>query len=585
MEESPGRPQRDEGLVLPLVMVVSVVLGIIVIGIASYGTANLRYAQVTESRGDQLAAADAAMSYAVNLIKIGAADCIFNDQTIDLPDLVESFNGATGSVQCAQTGGGLDSAGLFAMVLTGQGVPTNQYLVETSGGSVKQVGGPIFMERVSALAFDLSNNNGLLLNNAPLLHYDGTTPQCDAVSEIFLGDEEVDFSPDAIFGPICTGDHWYQYGPGGVTFDEPAINTSFVPVWNDSVALTAGGAMQVYDGGQPATYSATPLPLTSAPADSNKMVIVKGAYTDYVNTTVSPATTCRVFEPGRYVRPPNVLNMNAANNSGVYFKSGEYLFDFRTTSGTPSNFASWGPANISNSEFVMDKVIATAGRLDPAVNITAAIVNDACATQMSTDTANGYGATFYMSGKAHIGLDTQAVLEIMPRNQSATGDPLYISIHALCNVSDTDWCVNSPTYVANSLEPAPSDRQAPSTSGNPAIIWIKAGNNSEIVTNGLIYAPRAELEFRNVSNDAEVRMRGGMVIARATIDASASAENFEIGVGSQDVDLDLYLIATGTDTDGRSTQIVSDVDLSYEEPDVDDRLEVVSWRVCETNAC
>jgi hypothetical protein len=206
---------------------------------------------------------------------------------------------------------------------------------------------------------------------------------------------------------------------------------------------------------------------------------------------------------------------------------------------------------------------------------------------MVADTSGGYGATFYLSGRAHIGLDTQAVLEVMPRNQNDSGDPLFVSIHALCdrsNSADASWCVNSPTYSAPSLEPPPSDRQAPSSNSptNPALVWIKAGNNSEIVANGLIYAPRAELEFRNVSNDAEVRMRGGMVVARATLDAAASAENFEIGVGSQNVELDLYLIATGTDTEGRSTTIVSDVDLRYDDPI---ELVVESWRVCETAGC
>jgi hypothetical protein len=574
LRSEPG--DRDAGLVLPLVLVVSVVLGLVIVGIATFGTTNLRYAQVTEKRSDQLAAADAAMSYAVNLIKIGAADCIFNDQTIDLPALVETFNGATGSVQCAQTGGGLDSAGLFAMVLTGHGVPTNQYLVETSGGSVKQIGGPIFMERVNDDAFDLSTNNGLLINEAPMLHYDGSGPPCDAVSETLLGNEHVDFAPDAIFGPICTGDHWFDYGPSGETFDEPPIDVSFDPAWVGATS-GSGGEMPVYHGGQPAGYTAT-LPLTGDSADIEKIVTVQGAYTDY---PFDASTDCRVFEPGRYIRPPDVLNKN------VYFKSGDYLFDFRTPSGTPANFQDWTYAGMSNSEFVMDKTTATAGRLDPASGITAAIPNAPCEAHMVADTSGGYGATFYLSGRAHIGLDTQAVLEIMPRNQNDSGDPLFVSIHALCdrsNSADASWCVNSPTYSAPSLEPPPSDRQAPSSNSptNPALVWIKAGNNSEIVTNGLIYAPRAELEFRNVSNDAEVRMRGGMVVARATLDAAASAENFEIGVGSQNVELDLYLIATGTDTEGRSTTIVSDVDLHYDDPI---ELVVKSWRVCETAGC
>lgn len=570
---------RDQGVVLPIVLVVSVVLALVVIGIARYGTTNLRYSQVTEARSDQLAAADAAMSYAVNLIKIGAADCIFNDQTIDLPQLVETFNGATGSVQCSQTGGGLDSAGLFAMVLTGEGVASNQYLVETSGGSVKEFGGPLFMQRVTPASFDLSNNNGLLLKHAPLLHYEGTTPQCQTVSEDDL-DDDVDFEPDAIFGPICTGDPWYDYGPGGQTFDEPPINAAFDPAWQDTVAVpaTSGGSMVVYDGSQPATYTRL-MPLTGDPGDVNKIVTIRGGYTDIPNAATGE--NCRVFEPGRYVRPPNVLN------SKVYFRSGDYLFDFRTTSGTPTNFAGWASASVANSEFEFDKTTATAGKLDPDVGIAAAVPNPTCQPQIDAD--GDFGVTFYMSGRAHIALDTQAILEIMPRNQGTVTDPLYVGVHALCDrtsTPDSTWCRNSPNHAASVLAPRPSDRQAPSNaSTNPALLWIKAGNVSEIVSNGLIYAPRAELEFRNVTNDAEVRMRGGAVIARATIDASASAENFEIGVGSQNVDLDLYLVATGTDVDGRATKIGSDVDLDYDEPDVNARLEVLSWRVCESATC
>lgn len=576
---SSHRTATDRGSVLPLVLVVSVVLAMVVLGVVKYGTANLRYSQVTERRSDQLAAADAAMSYAVNLIKIGAADCIFNDQTIDLPELVETFNGATGSVQCEQTGGGLDSAGLFAMVLTGHGVPSSDYLVSTAGGSVKEFGGPLFMERVDAAAFTLANNKGLLIRNAPLLHYDGTTPQCQAILETVL-DDDVDFEPDAIFGPICTGDHWYDYGTGGATFDEPPINVSFDPQWIASDTSTPGGAMPVYDGSQPSTYS-TSMQLTDT--DAVNIVTVHGGYTDVPDATTGGI--CRVFEPGRYVRPPDVLN-----KGNVYFKSGEYLFDFRTPSVTPSSFLSWGYASITDSEFELDKTTATAGRLDPSTGITPAIPNPACQAQIDLDIDGGFGVTFYMSGGARIGLDTQAIIEIMPRNQGTSADRIYVGIHALCdrsNSADTAWCRNSPMFSAPTLAPPPSDRQAPATSSssNPALVWIKSGNVSEIVSNGLIYAPRAELEFRNVTNDAEVRMRGGVVVARATIDASASADNFEIGVASQDVDLDLYLIATGTDADGGTTEIGSDVDLHYDEPIIDDRLDVVSWRVCEGATC
>ena len=415
------------------------------------------------------------------------------------------------------------------------------------------------------------------MKQSPLIHYDGTTPQCQVVSEADLDD--VDFEPDAIFGPICTGDHWFDYGPGGQTFDEPPINVSFDPQWVDTPAGTSGGAMSVYDGSLPST-SSTALPLPGDAADVDKLVTITGGYTDVPHPT--SGQICRVFEPGRYVRPPDVLNRS------VYFKSGEYLFDFRTPSGTPTNFLSWGYASITDSEFELDKTTATAGRLDPSTGISPAIPNPACQAEIDADA--GYGVTFYMSGGAHIGLDTQAILEVMPRNQGTATDRIYVGIHALCdrsNPADTAWCRNSPVFNAPTMAPQPSNRQAPSSpsSSNPALVWIKAGNVSEIVSNGLIYAPRAELEFRNVTNNAEVRMRGGAVIARATIDASASAENFEIGVASQDVDLDLYLIASGTDLDGRTTRIGSDVELHYDEPSIDGRLDILSWRVCEGTTC
>ena len=49
--------RRDAGTVLPIVLVVTVVLAVVVIGVATFGTANLRYGQVVERRSDQLAAA------------------------------------------------------------------------------------------------------------------------------------------------------------------------------------------------------------------------------------------------------------------------------------------------------------------------------------------------------------------------------------------------------------------------------------------------------------------------------------------------------------------------------------------------
>jgi hypothetical protein len=104
-----------------------------------------------------------------------------------------------------------------------------------------------------------------------------------------------------------------------------------------------------------------------------------------------------------------------------------------------------------------------------------------------------------------------------------------------------------------------------------------------MVTNGLIYAPLAELELSNVTGSAEMRFRGGLVLARATLQASTSAENFEIGVALQDIDIGFRLVSTGTDVDGGTTQISSLVEYHFGEP-YQTAADVQSWRVCE-NAC
>ena len=45
-------------MVLPLVLVVAVVLGVVVVALATYASTNLKYGGVVEERADRLAAAD-----------------------------------------------------------------------------------------------------------------------------------------------------------------------------------------------------------------------------------------------------------------------------------------------------------------------------------------------------------------------------------------------------------------------------------------------------------------------------------------------------------------------------------------------
>lgn len=577
MKRTSSHPDADQGTVLPLVLVVMVVLGAIVLAIASYGTANLRYAQTTERRSEQLAAADAAMSYAINLIKINRADCIFvSNATVALPPLADSFNGATGSVTCEPRYGGLDNAGLFAVALTGEGITdgnghASTYLVNTQGGSnAKIFKGPVFMESAHPFdaAFDLANGAGIQIEGSPLVHYDHESP-CEVVGKSTMVD--VTFVPN-IFGPLCTTQHWYEYGENGETFDEPPIarldsGGSFDPLSTSTpngLTLRDGAADTLAAVRWPGTFPVS----ASAPGDFTD---VQPAFTDVGN--------CRVFSPGRYLTPPDTVGIDS-----VYFRSGDYVFDFR-------NPADMTFTTLDEIDFAADHDDArmrvrqshiVAGKLDPSIpGITPTVALHAdCGPVIAADP--GYGATFFMSGLAHLEVETQGQIEIMPRDQAVGPDEVrYVAIHALCNTESSTWCVRgNPPSAPAQYSGLASWLTAPSGPNNPGIVYTQSGVNREMVANGLIYAPLAELELSNVTGSAQMRFRGGMVLARATLQASTSAENFEIGVTLQDVDIGFRLVATGTDVDGGTTQISSLVEYHFGEP-YQDAVTVQSWRVCE----
>jgi hypothetical protein len=561
------------------VLIVVVVMSMVVVGIARYGTANLRYSHVAEQRSDQLAAADAAMSYAVNLIRIGRADCIFdNSAAVNLPALIEDFNGSTGAVTCSTESGGLDGTPVFAMALTGEGVPANDYLVKTQSGGNKAVNGPVFMERATPASFQLSNNNGIDIFDAPLVH---STNPCSSVTEATLPDD-LRFIPD-VFGPQCTTEDWFNYGDADNVFDEPPIGANSVsPDVFFSPITNVGGSMQVRDGA--VAIGGTPLwpslPITDG---STELVTVMGGYELVDGADGNTTASCRVFHPGRYVRPP-VVDTNP--NTDAYFMSGDYLFDFRDSNTTaPASLASLPLANdiATEAEFHVDNTTVIAGRLDTSITTSTLTNSSDCDAAKAADT--GYGVTFYLGGQSHILVEAGGALEIMPRNQGTGSDPRYVAVHALCDRALTTWCVSSPSATAV----APSSLTAPTpTTGSTAnslnLLYTHAGQPASLVINGLIYAPKAELELENASQSAQARFKGGMVLARATLQASASAQNFEIGVTLQDIDFGFRLTATGTDQEGRSTKITATLDFTLGDP-YDTAVDITSWRVCESNGC
>ena len=63
------RNNRDEGMILPIVLVISMVSAMVVIALANYVTTDLRYGKVVEDRADRLAAADGGLRYGVEQLR------------------------------------------------------------------------------------------------------------------------------------------------------------------------------------------------------------------------------------------------------------------------------------------------------------------------------------------------------------------------------------------------------------------------------------------------------------------------------------------------------------------------------------
>jgi hypothetical protein len=562
--------RRDSGLVLPLTLVVVFILGVVVVAIVNYGTSNLRYGRVAEEKSDQLAASDAAMRYAVDLLRVGAAPCIYTTQAVQLPALASQFNGATGSVRCDTIAGGLGNIRDYAMAITGENVPTG-FLISTQGGSIaKELTGPVFVDRVVG-AFDLSTNAGINVKRGLLLYTDAT-PSCVSISKWYAGapagstlPKDVTFEPDFQFGPQCVPTKWYDHFNA---FDEP-------PIASDILSLP------IRDGGVVGTIAGTPSGVTSAWAGGPI-----NALPGYNRDT----SDCYVFEPGRYIRPPVV-----PSNRSAYFKSGTYWFDFRTpTVAAPvgMTLANWPWAAASESRMGFNKAFVTAGR---RTTMTSELPLGDCASAYGADmpaSSTAGGATFYMSGKAHIEILNQGALEIFPALRG-TDD---VAIHALCSQtpiagqypatnSEGSWCHQSAATFGAS--PFPSTLVAPASNStgttNPSLVYTDPGNNREMVSHGLIWAPLAQMEFGNVTNSAIQKMKGGLVLARAVLQSSTSAENFEIGVSASSVDSTIRLTSTGA-KDGYTTEIRAIAEIAAN-ASYADAVALNSWRVCEGANC
>ena len=254
---------RDEGGILPIVLVCSVVLSLIVGGIATYVATGLRYGDIVEQRADRLAAADGGMRYAVERLTLGASRicATAGGDTIDPPDT----NGATVTVTCEQVGDGFGDIDGWALILTGEETPSTEPLISTQGGSStnKLVGGPVYMNRLDfggSLA-PIQFRYSQLLHSGSDGNSDGI---CDSTSTT---PAHVSFDSTSL-GVACTPRPWSRDAHPRGLYSEPNIGV--------------------------------------LPTDPNPAPTFVGS--------------CKVFSPGHYTTAPALGAYN-------YFLSGNYILD------------------------------------------------------------------------------------------------------------------------------------------------------------------------------------------------------------------------------------------------------------------
>lgn len=433
-------PRRDEGAILPLVLVMAVVIAVVITSLATYVSTSLRYGNVVEERADRLAAADGGLRYAIERLGNSAyAGCLSNlgttGFTIDFPVQV---NGADVDVTCTKGSNGIGDIKAWALIVTGQGVPNGQFHWSSQGGAgkTKLLGGPIWI-----------TDPGRSDLKAPVEIEDGDIwyhrADCENPSPALTLEAALTFTPD-YRGPICVEQTWDQ------VYTAPTVG-AFAPV------------------------------------------------TDVANTNPAPTMngSCKVFSPGRYTTMPALDKNN-------YFKSGNYYFHNVTLDIGATVTAGWPDYNNYG-----DQVFVS---------------NAPCDAAMSADSTSGSapGATFYLGGTSKIEIGNKGSLEIMRRLQ---GDSL-VSIQA--------------------LDTSNANQQASSLGWNTNVIWTKSGANSDLAIHGLVWAPRAQLEFGNVTNAANGQLLGGAAISRVILQSSASASAFIIRVEGSPIAFELRIDSTAT---------------------------------------
>lgn len=255
-DDLPQHIDRDRGAMLPIAMLLAILLATVSSAIAVYASGGLRYSRVVQDRADRLSAADGGMQYVIEKLKLRQTLCATAVAQNGLTTIVPpSLNGATIAVTCDRIGTLISDIQSWALVVTGQGVPGDQPIFRTQGGSglTKSFGGPIFMTDPARL--DVSAPAEIKDGD---LWYTGSTCPTPAPPPPVIAN--LTFTPSFLRGPLCTLKRWDE------VFRTPAL-PPMPPTVNPAPVTMSSGCKVFFPG-----------KYTVAPAFSNENYFVAGDY-------------------------------------------------------------------------------------------------------------------------------------------------------------------------------------------------------------------------------------------------------------------------------------------------------------------
>ena len=192
-----------------MVLVVTVVLALVVVGVATYTSAALRHGQVVEQSADRLATVDGATDNALEALSRNTSLCALSALSSQpggyTYQLGDQINGIDPTINCTAVGGGVKAIDAYAVIMTGAGGQTGPLLTIANGGSSAQAQktfeGPVYLARTPNSS-STSFSANLTIKNGDLW-YTGACPDDPTLAV----DPHLSITP-AGYGTQCVSHDW-----------------------------------------------------------------------------------------------------------------------------------------------------------------------------------------------------------------------------------------------------------------------------------------------------------------------------------------------------------------------------------------